>query len=201
MRAIALTCALLASVPAYATLEGRDLDTSIPGHEAVYDTARNVTWLADPTASGRVTFADGQAFAENLTIGGFTGWRMADGRGEISNLYFDWMAAGYAQRGDEFPYNREGIDAGLDSRLFKVKPFGPSFWTFETQQVGDQVWHYDIVFFYEFIDSGTSSYCCHLGWAVHDGDIGIAVQVPEPATYVLTLVGLLAVVGWRSRRS
>ena len=181
MRAFALACALLAG-SAQAALEVRDLDPETPGHEAVYDTVTGFTWLADPMASGAVTFAEAAAFAQGLTVGGFTGWRMADGSADVRTLHSPWV---------------DGV--GLDSPLWKVNPFGLSFWTFESQTSSDgRVSHFDMVYYSEYTDSGSPFFCCSYGWAVYEGDflaeaLAQASHAPEPSTYALLLLGLAAI--------
>lgn len=72
------------------TLQGRDLDGNASnGFEAFYDTALNITWLADANyadtigyvspsfnvGGGYMTLDEGKALVKSLNIGGVTGWR------------------------------------------------------------------------------------------------------------------------------
>lgn len=76
-----------------ATLQGRDLDGNLATFEAYYDTALNITWLADanyanssgyitigasggPNAYGVMTWANAMNWAAGLNINGITGWRL-----------------------------------------------------------------------------------------------------------------------------
>lgn len=84
--AIAPLLAALAYVPsAHAVLEGRDLDPAKPGYEAYYDTALNITWLADFgrvstfDADARLSWNDAQSWIASLNqqrLYGLEGWRL-----------------------------------------------------------------------------------------------------------------------------
>jgi len=64
------------------TLQARDL-TGDGRPDAYYDTAQNITWLADAVISrtlglpnrGRMDWNASEAFVDSLNIGGVTGWR------------------------------------------------------------------------------------------------------------------------------
>lgn len=66
------------------TLQGRDLDGNLSTAEAYYDTALNITWLADTNyaqTSGRVSYggmgwADTSAWVASLNFNGISGWRL-----------------------------------------------------------------------------------------------------------------------------
>ena len=71
------------------TLQGRDLDGNLSTVEAYYDTALNITWLAnanygygssydsaDGYTTGGMTWNNANAWAANLNINGYTGWRL-----------------------------------------------------------------------------------------------------------------------------
>lgn len=67
-----------------AALLGRDLDGISATAEAYYDTALNITWLADANyvqtsgydSDGRMTWAQSVDWASQLVIAGFDGWRL-----------------------------------------------------------------------------------------------------------------------------
>jgi hypothetical protein len=40
----------------------------------------------------------------------------------------------------------------------------------------------------------------YFAWAVHDGDVGTAMPVPEPAVWASLLAGLAALLPWARRR-
>ncbi len=81
--ALAVLLFVAAHSPAHAALQSR------LGGLAFYDTILDVSWLADANAiagtiyddgldtnNGRVTWASAKAWAENLVVGGVSGWRL-----------------------------------------------------------------------------------------------------------------------------
>ncbi|MCR4347386.1 MAG: VPLPA-CTERM sorting domain-containing protein [Sulfuricaulis sp.] len=59
------------------TLQGRDLDGNLSTFEAYYDTALNITWLANTNYAGTtMTWANANTWASGLNINGYTGWRL-----------------------------------------------------------------------------------------------------------------------------
>jgi PEP-CTERM motif len=66
------------------TLQGRDLDGNAATFEAYYDTALNITWLADANYAktsgydddGDMTWVAARTWASNLSVNGVTGWRL-----------------------------------------------------------------------------------------------------------------------------
>lgn len=61
------------------TLQGRDLDGNLSTIEAFYDTALDITWLADANAYGTVigtNWATANGWAGGLTLGVYTDWRL-----------------------------------------------------------------------------------------------------------------------------
>jgi len=66
------------------TLQGRDLDGNASTYEAYYDTTLKITWLADANyaqtsgfdSDGQMIWADANAWAAGLTLGGYTDWRL-----------------------------------------------------------------------------------------------------------------------------
>lgn len=89
---LAATCTFVnaAGVPGQGTwettLQGRDLDGNTATFEAYYDTALNITWLADANyaqtsgydGDGRMTWDAAKTWATNLNVNGITGWRLPD---------------------------------------------------------------------------------------------------------------------------
>ena len=61
------------------TLQGRDLDGNLSTYEAYYDTALNITWLANANYAGMaMTWSTANAWAAGLNPygSGITGWRL-----------------------------------------------------------------------------------------------------------------------------
>src|SRR5215472_4613087 len=100
---IAATFAL-ANLGAEAALVPRDIDgDGVP--DAYYDTAQNITWLADWNASGQLlTWDQAVAWAAALNVGGITGWRLP-AITDTGNAGCDFSAAG----GTDCGYN---VDTG-----------------------------------------------------------------------------------------
>jgi hypothetical protein len=194
---------------ANATMFARDLDSTLPGYEGVYDDVHNVTWLADATAGGLLTYSQSRTWASGLEVGAYDGWRIAHGS-ELWTNFDSWLTASRSEFGFYFwdePGGRAnggvGADTGMGSRLFKNAwvPYG---------YLGEQLPYYDHpmidVYYFDWMIPDVG--CCAddtwaLGaWAVHEGDIGVApVAVPAPETYALMGLGLLAVAGARRLRS
>lgn len=87
LRTLALGAAVtLASTIAHGALQGRDLDGDRKTFEAYYDTALDITWLADANyaqtrgddADGLMSWNEAVAWAGALDVYGVTGWRLPD---------------------------------------------------------------------------------------------------------------------------
>jgi hypothetical protein len=92
------------------TLQGRDLDGVAATFEAYYDTALNITWLADANYaqtsgyfaandSGGLTWDEARTWAAQLNINGVTGWRLPDVK---------------PVNGSSFEYDRVSFDGSRD---------------------------------------------------------------------------------------
>jgi hypothetical protein len=73
--------ALLAITQSHAALYGRDIHghaVAVNDSQAVfvYDADANLTWLRDFAAGGSRNSADAHAWVDNLSMGGFTDWRL-----------------------------------------------------------------------------------------------------------------------------
>jgi hypothetical protein len=59
------------------TLQGRDLDGNLSTFEAYYDTALNITWLADANYAGTtMDWTTANNWAASLNFNGITSWRL-----------------------------------------------------------------------------------------------------------------------------
>ena len=87
---------LLAGIGLASTAQAELIDRAF----AVYDTVSHLSWLKDANyaqtsgydADGQMTWADANTWANGLTVGGFTGWRLptalnADGSGPCGPGY------------------------------------------------------------------------------------------------------------------
>jgi hypothetical protein len=80
------------------TLQGRDLDGDATTFEAYYDTALNMTWLADANfamtsgydADGLMDWNTANTWATNLDVFGVTGWRLAS-ETPLNGTTFDYL--------------------------------------------------------------------------------------------------------------
>ena len=167
------------------------------GGLAVYDTDLNITWLADADyaktsgydADGLLSWPDAKAWAAGLSIEGVTGWRLptADtsctnhcSNSEMGHLYYDELRRDVANY--SFFSNIRYYFEGFYLSYWTGTEFTPELgWTFFFAN-GHQGWGLD-TFHYGF------------AWAVHDGDVGASL-VPEPETYAMMSIGLLALFGF-----
>lgn len=192
------------------TLQARDLDGIVAnGPEAYYDTALNLTWLADANYAytsgfvsrfhgpgGNMVFGEALQWAGGLDIGGVTGWRLPtvevgpglvvdESTSELSHMY--------------------SVTLGNTGSLTNTGPFlnleRHKYWLASTESF--RAVHFNT--------SNGSLDALHvfkdqpdLVWAVRSGDVGRAIptssNAPEPESLALALVGLTLVGFLASRR-
>ena len=201
------------------------------GGLAVYDTDRDITWLADANAGAGSVFDDGfstsdglmswdnaNAWADSLTVGGFTDWRLPitvqpdpsctsqAGGGSISSggnctgsemghLYYDELS------GTFFPFNAPltGIlesgdpDLALFSNIQSTAGSGGIYHS-ATEFNDANAWFFNFNGGQQGFDNKTFG---HYAWAVRDGDVGV---IPIPAAGWL-FVSALALLAWFRRRT
>lgn len=202
------TSAMAAPVPGRGTWETTLQSRDINGDgttDAWYDTVRNITWLANPRMAagtafddgfsptdGRLTFAGAATWLAALDVHGVTGWRFGH---EVDDLYYATLGnhgmptpdAGWYNTGPFVNVTNAG-SANSGWYWLGVPPYidpscGPGCPTFSDVFWADGVG----AGYYTGIDTSSS-----MGvWAVHDGDVPVAV-VPEPETWALMLAGLAA---------
>jgi PEP-CTERM motif len=207
--ACASAASMAASVP---TLQGRDLDGNFAnGFEAYFDSALNITWLADAGAFTG-TWDAATVWAAGLNVSGTTGWRLPTIRPlNGANFQYDYSPSGstdvghnitstqselahlfHVTLGNKSFYDATGkIQAG--SGLQNTAPFSgfqPNNYWYGTMYVAqpETAWFFDA-------DGGgqnrTSLSRALSAWAVHDGDVGVAAAVPEPESWALALAGVV----------
>jgi len=200
------------------------------GGQAVYDTDRDITWLSNANAAAGSAFDDGHnssdglmswnnaiAWAESLTIGGFTDWRLpttlipdtssgcanpnvpqasACSGSEIGHLYYNELD------GDFFPFNApaNGIqdsgdpDLSLFSNIQSTAGQGGIYWT-STDFNPARAWVFNLN---NGIQSGQLKSFHHYAWAVRQGDVS---AVPVPAAIWFFASGMVGLAGYRRIKS
>lgn len=149
------------------------LESRLNGH-AVYDTDLNITWAADANINGGHNWFEQTAWAESLTIEGVGGWRLP-AIDEMRHL---------AQA--------EGISSPFPGLFSNIQFF--HYWSSTTyfNEGADDAYYYDFRFIGGF-DAVTDRSEGLFAWPVHSGDVAL---IPEPETYAMLLVGLLAMFGF-----
>ena len=170
------------------------------GGQAVYDTDRNITWLANANTNGPMTWNAANTWAARLNIGGYTGWRLptalnADGSGpcygfnctgsEFGHLFYDELG-GVAGKSITTTHNANfNLFSNIQSSVYwsgtEYTPDPSGMLTFATYG-GLPGYSNKVNFWY--------------GWAVRSGDVA---TVPEPDIAWMMLVGGCAV--WVHRRT
>jgi len=199
LRSMALALGILAAGSAQADL----IDY---GNGMVYDNVANLTWLKDANfamssgydADGLMSWAEAQAWAASLTVGGVSGWRLptvtpVNG----SSFNFDYSEDGSTDSG----INISGLNSELGHMYYTTLgnsaagglthsgPFSNlqnfAYWSGTAHPAyADEALH----FFTAFGDQGSSPQVSeYYGWAVHSGNVA---AVPEPASAALLLAGL-----------
>ena len=176
--------------PAQATLVAR------LGGQAVYDTDRNITWLANANVIGRVNWQTAKDWAAGLNVGGVTGWRLPTalntdltgpcwGRNctgsELGHLYYTvgGLTFGPGQNITSSAY-LSSFFSNMQNNTYwsgtEFPPYPPFAWLFATSGGWQSTYYKDTKNYY--------------AWAVRDGDIP---AVPEPEQYMMMLVGGCAI--------
>jgi len=214
---LAVAGALLATAAAHAvpitgqgdwesTLHARDIngDGIV---DAFYDSTLNITWLADANAGAGSAFDDGastsdgdmswagaSAWAASLNVFGVTGWRLpvmgggSSTESELSHMYCVTLG----NFGPCNPLTTTGPGTwGFTNTADFVNLASEWYWTGTPADPGTAwVWAGDPISAYHTAEPVTAG---NRAWVVHDGDVPV---VPEPQTYALMLVSLLALMAY-----
>ena len=180
------------------------------GGLAVYDTDLNITWLADAnagagsafddgfsTTDGRMTWTNATAWANNLTVGGFTDWRLPTmgstcvsavncPDNEMGHLFYNELGGIFAQ-----PI-LTSVDPDL--ALFSNIQTAPYFSDTELTSNPGIVWSFNFNSGDLFLELKTFS---HFAWAVRSGDVS---AVPVPAAVWLFATGLIGMLSIYRRK-
>ncbi len=178
--------AAYAGVPGMGTWESTLLARDLNGDgtaDAFYDADLGITWLRNADANGRMNWDSAVKWADGLTIGGWTGWRLPTSNtcrrwdcigSEMGHLFYVTLGnSGYLMTNTGDFINMQPWD------YWSGTEYGPDpsgAWKFSFSN-GHQGWNYKI-----------SS--VEFAMAVHPGDIGVPIAVPEPEAYALLLAGL-----------
>ena len=200
------------------------------GGLAYYDTVADLTWLADANyaktsgydADGRMTWQAANAWAAQLTVGGVSGWRLADTidvgndgstytniyqgvdfgynittQSELSNMFYNVL-------GNTAIYDINGNQTGCTAPNYCLTNTGPfsniqfsNYWS--ATEAGsapgiESAWGFYMSSGLQADNYKTSSF---FGWAVQTGDVS---AVPVPAAAWLFGSGLLGLVGAARRK-
>lgn len=215
--AVAAACALVTFGPAQAALHARNL-VGDAAPEAYYDDLLNITWLANASAPGFVTWQAAVAWVAQFEIGGISGWRLPkhvdvgnDGcnlswiagpggtdcglnvdvrTGELAHLYHVTLG--------NISYPSPGwvqTNYGPFSNYYGRLPGGAEYWWYgDHYKFGDNAWTFKPAFGAQVF---TVTSLASGAWAVRDGDVP---QVPEPGTWALSLLGLASLGAVTRRR-
>jgi len=215
---ILIVAAGLLSAQARAELHARDLDGHRANAEAWYDSELNITWLAQTHGARGTAFDDGNfgdgmlswnqatAWVAQLDLGGATGWRLP-AMTDLDPPGCDHFQLPLSDCG----YNVDPAHSEL-AHMFHVTlgnrsadvpggglvhrgPFGDLdgglYWTGTSLVTHPQnaAWAYIFGIGAQEIE-GKSAVTVH-AWAVHEGDVGRALEVPEPPVAWLWCCALL----------
>ena len=201
------------------TLQGRDLDGNLSTAEAYYDTALNITWLADANVAGSMNWANASAWAAGLSINNITGWRLPT-MTDTGTLGCDFAYSGtdcgynvdtstsemaylfYTTLGNKAYYDTSlnGPQPGwglTNTGLFSnVQPNG--YWSAtEFALTTYDAWHFNTN---DGLQSPAFKTDSLYAWAVHSGNVG-ASMVPVPAAIWLLGSGLVGLFGFVRHRA
>jgi len=208
------------------TLQGRDLDGNLSTFEAYYDTALNITWLANANYAGTtMSWTTAIAWAAGLDPYGseIIGWRLptvTDTGTPGCDLFYTGTDCGYnvntatgemahmfyTTLGDKAYYDTSGVGPQEGWGLTNTGPFSNVqsyyYWS-ATEYAPDTTIAWGFAWGGFDTDFGSQGYADKsdslYAWAVHSGDVGAAV-VPVPAAVWLFGSGLLGLVGMSRKR-
>ena len=213
--------ALVAPTGAQAALSLVEVTVGADVHKMVYDSATNLTWVANAAMSGTgLSWQQANAWAANLSYGGKDDWRLPTVRPSGASFGYAFATNGSTDVG----LNITSASSEL-SHLFYVslgnpaynfsnpaaspRSAGPftsmplfSYWTGtvyvgpNTQGAGPFAWTFETLFGTQSFNEQTA--VNYYAWAVRDGNV--MAPVPEPAEWVMMCAGLGVVTAIARRR-
>lgn len=219
---------LAATVPGQGTwktnLQARDLngDQKV---DAFHDTELNVTWLRDANMIGWRDWDSARNWADALVIGHFNDWRLpglldtgAPGcnfayggtdcgfnvqtkdneivYSEIAHLWYVTLGnIGYCNTDGSCNGSDDPISTGHFESLVPPASDMPRFWIGTEYPDPAHAWYFDTGGGFQGFDARDwGAYAL----ALHPGDIGVAVPIPEPQSYIMLMLGLIFMALWQS---
>lgn len=207
------------------TLKGRDISgNAVAGSSDsavfLYDASLNVTWLRNADMNGFMIWSDANDWANNLTVGGFSDWRLpiiVDTGTPGCDWGFEGTECGYnvltaTSEMAHLYYVTLGNKAWVDTTGAWQPGYGLTntgdfqslhssyYWfgnLFEPVIDGSFAWYFGTNFGNQD-PSGTEGYM--FAMAVRPGDV-LAATVPEPESLVLALTGMASLCLIRRRRA
>jgi hypothetical protein len=176
--------------PADAALQSRDINGDGIS-DAFYDTNLNITWLANAGLSSNSTFAQANAWANNLVVGNVSGWRLP-----ITDVSCQAYNCTKSEMGELF-YTELGSTANhIQVGSFQNVASG-GYWSGTVDLVRrGQAWAFVAGNGFQSSASMSDKYSA---MAVHSGDVFVAA-VPEPETYAMFLAGVALISATVKRR-
>jgi len=202
-------------------------------YQAYYDTEADLTWLADANAavgsvydtsivgSGLMTWANANAWAVSLDVGGVTDWRLpttvdAGNDGVTYTNYYQGVDSGYNITshselsnmfynvlGNTAVYDTSGAQTGcFTEQNFCLTNTGPFsnvqtniYWSAtEYSPVTNNAWYFIMHQGNQYHANKANSF---YAWAVHSGDVS---AVPVPAAVWLFGSGLIGLIGFARKK-
>jgi len=211
------------------TLHARDIDQD-GVTDAYFDSTLNITWLKDwnyakstgyagANAGGGMSWESAKTWAENLSIGGYSDWRLPK-MTPVNGVSFEYAFSqngttdqGYANSGvgwglaseighlyyvtlGHSKYSPENYSGNMDNRPFQNMSGSPMYWiSHENAPDPSRAFRFWLGYGEQ---SSSVKTVQHYAVAVRDGDVS---AVPEPKAYALMIAGLGLVASVTRRRS